>query len=67
MNLMVSNEVMERIHTRLGRDFPHQGFVLHHNYRMVMEALSRARKKVLADSMLRLGTMNIRRELESLK
>ncbi|KAG6092770.1 hypothetical protein E4U30_004966 [Claviceps sp. LM220 group G6] len=61
MNLMVSNEVMERIHTRLGRDFPHQGFVLHHNYRMVMEALSRARKEVLAE------VGNIRRELESLK
>ncbi|KAG5961934.1 hypothetical protein E4U56_003607 [Claviceps arundinis] len=58
MSVSVGIEAMHRIQKRLGRDFPKNGFVLHHKHKRVIDELFQATKEVLAE------VGEIRRELD---
>ncbi|KAG6219884.1 hypothetical protein E4U47_007007 [Claviceps purpurea] len=49
ISAVVGMEAMDRIKSRLGRNFPQHGFVLHHKYKMVIDALSQATREVLSE------------------
>ncbi|KAG6123992.1 hypothetical protein E4U12_000338 [Claviceps purpurea] len=60
MSAAVGIQAMQRIKRRLGRDFPLNGFVLHHKHKRVIDELSEATKEVLAE------VEEIRRNLDRL-
>ncbi|KAG6083652.1 hypothetical protein E4U15_001884 [Claviceps sp. LM218 group G6] len=58
MSAAVGIEAMDRIKSKLGSKVLEQGFVLHHEHNMVIDALSEATKEVLSE------VDDIRRELD---